>query len=210
MANPRPAKWYKNIPCCPHCHAFFDTWPLAKIHVKRCDFGPNSRHRKERDLACAFCGERKPDFASLSLHVRTECPGGMGLVVKSNEQEESDEMKLPENVMNGRTAKGHDFLRVKHLEKGKDTLATIVDFGEASVKMPYSDYALDLQIGKRVYTQGFRSFSEDLQALGKAYGDETNDWKGKQVILRVGDYENSEGKTSEIVVVRPATAKRSK
>jgi hypothetical protein len=33
-------------PRCPHCGRSFETWPLARIHTKRCRKSPHPRRRR--------------------------------------------------------------------------------------------------------------------------------------------------------------------
>jgi hypothetical protein len=155
-------------------------------------------------IECPFCGFRTDEW-DIDSHL-SECEEAkavQSIIGKEN-------MRLPETVVKGRSTKGYTFLKVRNLTKGKDTLATIVGFGEADKGMPYSDYLIDIQIGKTRFTHGFRTHSEDLQAIAKAYGEETSDWNGKEVVLTVGEYTNAEGKVSDIVVMRPNKSKRSK
>jgi hypothetical protein len=157
-----------------------------------------------RDIECPFCG-----FActneEINFHL-VQCDEA--LAVKS--MLGADKVKLPDSVTKGRTQKGFTFLKVRNLTKGKETIATILDFGEADKNMPYSDYLIDISIGKIRFTHGFRTKSEDLQAIASAYGDETNTWKGKEVVCTVGQFENAAGKISDIVVMRPRSGKKVK
>ena len=153
-------------------------------------------------IECPFCGFRSDDW-EIDAHL-SECEEALELKSILGEN-----MRLPETVVKGRTTKGYTFLKVRNLTKGKETTATILNFGEADKNMPFSDYLIDIQIGKTRFTHGFRTHSEDLQAIAKAYGEETNDWTGKEVSLTVGEYTNNEGKTSDIIVMRPVkSAKR--
>lgn len=149
-------------------------------------------------IECMFCGFRTDEW-EIDAHL-AECEEAQG--VKSL-LGENFKMKLPEAITKGRAKKGYTFLKVRNLTKGKETIGKVIDFGEADKNMPYSDYLMDIEIGRTRFTQGFRTHSEDLQAIAKAWGDETNDWKGREVILTVGEFENASGKISDIVVVRP-------
>lgn len=155
-------------------------------------------------IECPFCGY-PADMWEIDSHIEG-CDEREAVRSLLGEQQ----MKLPESVTKGRTQKGFTFLKVRNLTKGKETIATIIDFGEADKNMPYSDYLIDIMIGRTRFTHGFRTKSEDLQALSIAYGDETSLWKGKEVILTVGEFQNAAGKVSDIVVMQPTKVSKKK
>lgn len=82
----------------------------------------------------------------------------------------------------GKKFKQRPFLKAEHVA-AKGSVAKIVDFRDAPKQMEYSDFLVDLTIGKKEYTWGLRSKSITLNMLIDALGKRTEKWIGKTVKL---------------------------
>jgi hypothetical protein len=82
----------------------------------------------------------------------------------------------------GKGYKRRDFLKAEHIP-AKGTSAKILDFREAPKSMEFSDFLLDLAIGKKEYTWGLKSKTITLNMLIDALGKRTEKWAGKTIKL---------------------------
>jgi hypothetical protein len=82
----------------------------------------------------------------------------------------------------GKGYKRRDFLKAAHVPK-KGCNAKILEFREAPKSMEYSDFLLDLSIGKKEYTWGLKSKTVTLNMLIDALGKRTEKWTGKTIKL---------------------------
>jgi|SRR6266849_4300302 len=85
----------------------------------------------------------------------------------------------------GKGYKRRDFLKAQHVPKSGCN-AKILEFREAPKSMEYSDFLLDIAIGKNEYTWGLRSKSVTLNMLIDALGKRTEKWAGKTIKLVLG------------------------
>jgi hypothetical protein len=74
------------------------------------------------------------------------------------------------------------FLKAKDIP-AKGCTAKVIEMREAPKQMEYSDFLLDLTIGKKEYTWGLRSQSMSLDQLIDTLGTKTEKWAGKSVKL---------------------------
>lgn len=51
------------------------------------------------------------------------------------------------------------------------------------------------------------AFAGSGRALAKAYGFESDDWRGHVVEVSLGNYVNKDGETKEIIVLKPITSR---
>ena len=65
----------------------------------------------------------------------------------------------------------------------KGTTARIIGFREAPKSMEYSDFLLDLTIGKKEFTWGLRTKTVSLNMLIDELGTRTEKWTGKTIKL---------------------------
>ena len=82
----------------------------------------------------------------------------------------------------GGSAKRTPFLKAKDIP-AKGTSAKIVGFREAPKSMEYSDFLLDITIGKKEFTWGLRSKTVSLNMLIDELGKRTEKWTGKTIKL---------------------------
>jgi hypothetical protein len=82
----------------------------------------------------------------------------------------------------GKGYKRRDFLKAIHLP-AKGCTARIIDFREAPKSMEFSDFLLDLAIGKKEYTWGLKSKTIALNMLIDTLGKRTEKWTGKSIKL---------------------------
>lgn len=78
--------------------------------------------------------------------------------------------------------KSRPFLKAKDIP-AKGATAKIIDFREAPKQFEYSDFLMDVAVGKKEFTWGLRSKSVTLNMLIEALGKRTEKWIGKTVKL---------------------------
>src|SRR5712664_1355844 len=187
------------MPTCPHCFIELDSWHRMKMHVKYCQMGAHPRVRSD-ELACYFCRAPFNDFAALAKHVRNDCINNPAPKIYTMEE---IKMILDSNIAKQGPITSHTFLKARHIN-GKSCDAEIIAFRQADSTMPYSDYLLDVKIGKAKFTQGLRERGEDMIRLVKMFGLDTDKWIGKTVSCYKETYHSdSSGKDSLIVRVEP-------
>lgn len=82
--------------------------------------------------------------------------------------------------------KRRPFLKAKDVA-ANGSQAKILDFREAPKQMEYSDFLMDVALGKREFTWGLRSKSVTLNMLIDELGKRTEKWVGKTVkLVRAG------------------------
>lgn len=172
-------------PQCPHCLSWFDTWPLAKIHVKQCRYGPNSRRsRISKNLDCVFCGANNfESFATLSVHVRTECPGGKGLD-KYYTKREDNEMNIGAHIQEGATGDYLPLLDPKLFKKlQRKGIVTGKVLACRSINSPkFAGLAMDFKAGTEKFSFLARFDRWDVTAIAKQLkSEETDDWIGSNL-----------------------------
>ena len=86
----------------------------------------------------------------------------------------------------GSKYKRRPFLKAKDIA-AKGSTAKVIDFREAPKQMEYSDFLMDVSIGKKEYTWGLRSKSVTLNMLIDELGKRTEKWIGKTIkLVRAG------------------------
>lgn len=82
--------------------------------------------------------------------------------------------------------KRRPFIKSKDVAANGST-AKILDFREAPKAMEYSDFLMDITIGKKEFTWGLRSKSVTLNMLIDELGKRTEKWIGKSIkLVRAG------------------------
>lgn len=82
--------------------------------------------------------------------------------------------------------KRRPFLKSTDIASNGST-AKVLDFREAPKQMEYSDFLMDVSIGKKEFTWGLRSKSVTLNMLVDELGKRTEKWIGKTVkLVRAG------------------------
>lgn len=168
-------------PQCPHCMSWFESWPEAKKHVKYCRYGPNARKSLSSTiLDCVFCGSRKfKDFAELSLHVRTKCPGGKGL--EKYYRKEDLKMNIGSHIQEGAIGDYLPLLDPKLFKKlQKKGIVTGKMLACRSVNTPkFNGLAMDFKASNRKFSFLARFDRWDVTAIAKQLkSEETDDWIG--------------------------------
>jgi hypothetical protein len=146
---------------------------------------------------CPFCGLHTDEW-HIDLHL-SECEEAVKLKLMLGER---FIMKLDASVVSRGPVATHQFLRARNIPSGRAE-ATIVAFRQADASMPYSDYLLDVQLGKTIFTQGLRERNEDFIRLAKKFGLDTDAWIKKTVVVFTEKYINASGTKSDIVRVSP-------
>lgn len=171
-------------PQCPHCLLWFETWPLEKKHVKYCRYGPNARRSiSSKNLDCVFCGSREfKDFAELSLHVRTKCPGGKGL--EKYYRKEDLDMNIGSHIQGGATGDYLPLLDPKLFNKlQKKGIVSGKMIACRNINTPkFAGLAMDFKAGERKFAFLARFDRWDVTAIAKQLkSEETDDWIGETV-----------------------------
>lgn len=82
--------------------------------------------------------------------------------------------------------KRRPFIKSKDVAANGST-AKIIDFREAPKQMEYSDFLMDIVVGKKEFTWGLRSKSVTLNMLIDELGKRTEKWVGKTIkLVRAG------------------------
>lgn len=146
---------------------------------------------------CPFCGFPTNDL-EVDDHL-ADCPEALALKSMLGER---FTMQLNPNILKQGAVANHSFVRVNHLGPGGKCVSKVVAVRQADASMQYSDFLIDLQIGRNTFTLGLRERNEDFIALARKFGLDTDRWHGKTVTLYKGEYQNSEGKKSDIVRIK--------
>jgi hypothetical protein len=125
------------------------------------------------------------------LIVCTHCGKAYGICKELNERltpksnEENNTMDLSKHRSPKKPGAGYKrlpFLKSSDIA-AKGSKAKVLDFREAPKQMQYSDFLMDVAIGKKEFTVGLRSESVLLDMLIDALGTRTEKWAGKTIDL---------------------------
>jgi hypothetical protein len=112
--------------------------------------------------------------------------------------DEGHSAAVSDEVRPARTSENRaDFLKPNMLKDEKGTLELV---GYADDPGKYSDVAILVNHGGKIFRLGFKEYSKDYEALVKKFGTKKADWKGK-LKYRLMPHN---GKPRAYVAVRPA------
>jgi hypothetical protein len=123
------------------------------------------------NVKCSVCGKRHGYCSEMG-----------NLTQEKNTMDMSSHYDKDGKSGGGKGYKRRDFLKATHVP-AKGCSARIIDFREAPKSMEYSDFLLDLAIGKKEYTWGLRTKTITLNMLIDTLGKRTEKWAGKTIKL---------------------------
>ena len=95
---------------------------------------------------------------------------------------EQMDLKSHRSKKTGGKFKQRPFLKAEHIP-AKGCSARVIELREAPKQMEFSDFLLDLLIGKKEFTWGLRSESVALDMLIDTLGAKSEKWAGKTIKL---------------------------
>lgn len=146
------------------------------------------------EIECIFCG-LLCDMWEIDSHIK-QCSEGVAVSQIIGE----NNMLLDRSVIEQGPVTSHPFIKARNIS-GKSVDAKVVAFRKADASMPYSDYLLDMQIGKTTFSLGLRERGEDMIRLANSFGLDTDRWIGKTITCYKEDFTSTKGRKSEIVRV---------